>query len=361
MLFTKMDNTAAYLFGLHGTIDMLGGNFKNNFFLLSETNHYPYFDLSLAYSGSYSIGKVAEIGLGVHAKSLIPVHPSRTTPMGGEGEGLSDNTYKFVPFQTNTAVKNDSGVVVKTITVAADLSNAAKAVVTVLSPVGDTIKVDTVDRKGNGISGMKGGALNNKAIGHLTPKDGSGDLYPELRGTNTHYSFAGTIVSARFNVSPMGFLGDENPLGKDALKIYAEIAILGLANYDGFYEKMNERRPVMVGVNLPTFNFLDFLSVEVEHYGSTHMPTYDGRAQLNVPQPGAHKPGQEELWDDARRKKDDWKWIVAGKRTFNGWGIAMQVGTDHTHMLNVEEQDFQEIMSRPSQWYTQLRFFAGIN
>jgi hypothetical protein len=359
-LFTKMDNTGAYLFGLHGSLDMLGGNFRNNFFILSEMQKYPFFDVSLAYSGSYLLGRFAEVGLGVNAKSLIPVRPSRTTPKGKEGQGLLDNTYKFVPFQTDTQVKNDSGVVIKTITVAPYATSVDSAIVTIVGAAGDTTTT-IVTRDGNGIAGMNGGALANKSMTYLTPGNGSGDLYPELNGTNTHYSFAGTILSGRIALNPMGFFGDANPLGKDALKIYSEVAVLGWSNYDGFYEKRNERIPVMVGLNLPTFNQLDFLTVEVEHFGSKHLPTYDGRAQLNLPQPGAHKPGQEEKWSDARRMKDDWKWIVAAKRTFGGWGLVVQAGTDHTRLVNIEDSEFHEVLTRPSQWYTQVRFFAGIN
>lgn len=359
-LFTKMDNTAAYLFGLHGSVGMLGGNFKNNFFILSEVQHYPFFDISLAYSGNYHFGNFASVGFGVNAKSLIPVRPSRTTPKGKEGQGLLDNTYKIVPFQTGTPIKNDSGIVIKTVTIAASPTSVDSAIVTIVSATGDTT-TSIVKRNGKGIAGMNGGALANKSMTYLTPGNGSGDLYPELHGSNTHYSFAGTILSARFAVNPMGFLGDENPLGRDALKLYSEIAVLGWTNYTGFYENRNERTPVMVGLNMPTFNLLDFLSVEVENYTSKNLPTYDGRAQLNLPQPGAHKPGQEEKWSDARRKKDDWKWIVAAKRSFQGWGLVLQTGTDHTHLVNIEDSEFNEVMTRPSQWYTQIRFFAGIN
>ena len=365
ILFTKMDNPAAYLFGLHGSMDFLDGNFKNNAFVLSETQHYPYFDISLAYSGSYSFKNVLEVGIGVNAKSIIPIRPSRTTPGGGEGLGIVDNTYKFVPFQTGTQIKNDSGVVVKTVSIIqVPTQQRAVVVITKVNDVDplviDTISLDTVPTKGGGIAGLSSGPLGNKAMTQLTPSNGVGDLFPELHGTNTRYSFAGTMIGGRISVNPMGFMGESNPLGKNALKIYAEVAFLGWQNYEGYYENRNERRPIMLGINLPTFDYLDFLSVEVEQFTSTYLPTYEKRSYWNIPQPETHKGEIETLWDKDRRTKDDIKWVISAKKTLGGWGMAMQAGTDHTKLSDDSETELFDVLSRPSQWYTELRFFASL-
>lgn len=365
MPFTKMDNNAAYLFGLRGGYDFLGGKLKNDVFVLSEVQRYPYYDIHLAYTASYAFRNLLEVGLGVQAKSILPARPSRTTPQGipSEGGGLPENTYKYVPFQDSTPIMRN-GKLLKTIWVGAHPnpdSAAGFAIVRIKDSTGVEALPYIVKRDGNGISGMSGGKFNNLGFDDLTVVGGgSGDLYPELRGTNTHYSFAGTILGGRIALNPMGFLGEENPLGKDALKIYSEIAVLGWKNYVGFYDNRSQRTPIMFGVNLPTFNYLDFLSLEVQRFTSQELPTFDLRAQLNVPQPGTHKEGQEEKWDEERRKKDDLKWVVTAKRTFGGWGLSMQAGTDHTKLMDDGDNDFYDAMTRPSHWYTQVRFFAGI-
>lgn len=358
ILFTKMDNTAAYLFGLHAAADFLDGRLKNHAFVLSEAQHYPYFDIHLAYSGSYSFGNFLEVGAGVKANAILPVRPSRTTPTGGEGLGLQDNTYKFVPVQTGTVIRNAAGAPVKTISVAL-IPGTDSALVTVRDSAGNDEPI-RVKATGNGIAGLSRGPLGNSAMSSLTPANGSGDLYPELGGTNTHYSFAGTVLGGRIALNPMAFFGESNPLGKDAFKIYAEVAVLGLKNYDGLYEKRSERLPVMVGLNLPTMGKLDFLTIEVEQFKSREIPTYDKRSFYNIPQPGNHKEEVETLWDDERRKQDDLKWVLAAKRSFRGWGVAAQVGTDHTKLEDATDGALFDVMSKPSQWYAEVRFIAGI-
>lgn len=363
VLFTKMNNPGAYLFGLHGGADFFDGRFKNNFFVTSEVQRYPYYDISAAYTGSYSIANILDVGVGINAKSLIPVRPSRTTPKGtpSVGSGLEDNTYKFVPFQNATPIHDASGKLIKTITVAPHPDSAHLATVVIVDTAGNSDPY-TVKRTGNGISGLSGGVFTNLAMSQLTQLDGGkGDLYPELHGTNTAYSFAGTVVGGRASLNLMGFFGEENPLGRDALRLYTEFAVLGWKNYPGFYEKRDQRLPVMLGLNLPTFNYLDFLAVEVERYTSQDLPTFDRRAQLNLPQPGTHKGEQEDEWDETRRKKDDLKWVISARRTFGGWGLALQAGTDHTKLMDDGDNDFYNAMTRPDHWYTQVRFFAGIN
>jgi hypothetical protein len=219
----------------------------------------------------------------------------------------------------------------------------------------------TVKRTGNGISGLATGQAQNKAMEYLTVNpSGVGDLNPALHGTNTHYSFAGTILTGRIAFNPMGFMNMESPMGKDAFKVYAEIAVLGWKNYAGFYEDRSERMPMMAGIHLPTWNYLDFLTLEVEKFKNHHLPSYDMRSFENVPQPGTHKGEMETEWDDARRTKDDFKWAVAAKKSFHGWGVVGQFGTDHMKLPNESETEVIDAMTRPSQWYVQLRFVGGV-
>ena len=55
------------------------------------------------------------------------------------------------------------------------------------------------------------------------------------------------------------------------LKLYSEIAVLGVKNYPIFYDNIWNRIPVMVGFNIPTFGWLDVFSVEVEYFQPAHV------------------------------------------------------------------------------------------
>ncbi|GEM_PF-6152847 len=358
ILFTKFDYPQAQIFGLHARADFLDGAQKNHLFVLSEIRNYPYYDFSVAYSGSISLGKAFEFGIGANARSLIPVRPSRTAPAGGEGLGVQDNTYKFVPYQDSTLVHNAAGQVIKTVWID-PIPGTDSASVRVRDSAGND-EPFRVKATGGGIAGLSRGPLSNNAIPSLTPADGAGDLYPELHGTNTHYSFAGTLLTSRISFDALALTGMGDALGKNAFKVYAEMAVLGWKNYPGYYENRSERMPIMGGIYLPTFNKLDFLTVEVEQYTSKELPTYDKRSFLNVPQPGNHKEEVETLWDAARRKRDDFKWVVSAKKSYRGWGLVGQVGTDHTKLLNDGGTDVFDVMSSPSQWYAQVRFVGGI-
>lgn len=358
LLFTKFDYPQAQIFGLRAQADFFQGRLRNDVFFLSETAHYPYYDFSLAYSGSYSLWNIWEIGIGINARSLIPVRPSRTAPAGPEGTGLIDNTYKFVPFQDSTVIKNAQGVVFKTIWVSR-IPGTDSALVILRDSAGSD-QPFRVKADGNGIAGMSSGRLGNPAMGDLTT-GGVGDLYPELHGVNTHYSFAGTLLTCRNSLDLLPLIRKEHPLGRNAFKLYHEIAVLGWKNYPGFYENRNERVAYMFGVYLPTLDKLDFLTIEAEYFGNKNVPSYDMRAFENVPQPGTHKGEVETRWqNDARRRADDFKWAVAAKKSWRGWALVAQAGTDHMKLLNEEDNEVFDVMSRPSQWYAQVRFVGGI-
>ncbi len=83
------------------------------------------------------------------------------------------------------------------------------------------------------------------------------------------------MARASFDIKgifPMDFLGEED------LKIYGELAILGLKDYPGHYNDFSKRIPMMLGFNLPFFGLLnlflprftklDVLKLELEYQGT---------------------------------------------------------------------------------------------
>ena len=72
---------------------------------------------------------------------------------------------------------------------------------------------------------------------------------PSLPDSTGHYTFAGTKLMARasFDFKPFFKSFSDRFLGPNDLKIYSEAAILGVKDYPGYYSKLRDRIPRMIG------------------------------------------------------------------------------------------------------------------
>jgi hypothetical protein len=148
--------------------------------------------------------------------------------------------------------------------------------------------VDTV-RDGNGAP-----VLDQGGYVTLVPRDTAG-----------YYSFKGTKLMARATIDPLASLREESDilsdlLGKNGAKVYGEIAVIGTKNYPANplyngsknryqaeteldadfqynpwgYNKIKERMPWMIGVNLPFWKILDLCALEIENYPAPYPNDY---------------------------------------------------------------------------------------
>lgn len=347
ILFTKFSYPQAQIFGLR-LGHQAGGGFRHDAFLLSEIRYYPYFDLSLAYTASYKAGNLLEVGAGVNFRSVVPMRPSQTTPQGNVG--THNNMHKSVPYQAGTPILDSAGQLVKTLTIREAGPDSTEVIVAYADSAANPAESFKV--KGKGVRWF--GEQSIEALEDPV----TGNPYAALRSTNTPYSFAGTLLTARAALNTLGFMG-ETPLGRDALKLYVEAAVLGWKDYPGFYEDRRERIPIMAGINLPTFDFLDFLTFEAEYYPSKLFPSMYYRSFYNVPQPGIYKSNNK--WNDEKRASlDDWKWGLAARKSIKGFAVIAQAGTDHTKLMDYSGVDYDENLTRAAHWYVQVRFLGGI-
>jgi hypothetical protein len=131
-----------------------------------------------------------------------------------------------------------------------------------------------------------------------------------------------------------------------AMGIYGEIAQLGLKNYPIFYTESAQRRPVMLGVNIPTFGLLEHLSVEVEYLKNPVMmsiaSTYD---KLDLP------PDPEFRYTAYDR--DDYKWSVHATRNLNRFlSLHLQVANDHMRLKDgFARPEYIPVTNEPQHWY----------
>jgi hypothetical protein len=174
-----------------------------------------------------------------------------------------------------------------------------------------------------------------------------------------YYTFAGQKVMARFTLDLKQLFPGNDLFGKQDLKLYSEAAILGLVNYpvsfDGYtrYDTLWQRIPVMVGLNVPTFKFLDFLSVEAEWFGNPYPNNLNTTMFDNQPTPlSSYGNEKDSLY--LNNHGDDFKWSVYGRKTIaDRFNVTFQFARDHLRWFRLDytKEDGKEALRRNNEWY----------
>lgn len=156
-------------------------------------------------------------------------------------------------------------------------------------------------------------------------------------------------------------LGDLLPEGKrspEDLRLYAELAVLGLENQPYYYERLRQRIPIMAGINLPTFRILDLFSVQTEYY-EAKFNNVSQADRISIP-----------TWTVANYATRDldtygpsrWRWSIYGKKRLNPLlDVNFQVASDHLRLRNVlSTRSDYALTSNPGSWYYLLKLEMGI-
>jgi len=176
-------------------------------------------------------------------------------------------------------------------------------------------------------------------------------MFRYAQGVDTvDYTFRGTKVMARLSCDPKKFFASNGLFGENDLVLYAEAAILGMANYAGFYSDWGRRMPVMLGFNFPAFNLLTMAAVEAEWWSGPYPNSLYQVAKYNQPIPVIR----------AGSSKDYWKWSVYLRRDFGPFAIIAQAANDHmrTRSLRENDQDYEQAL-REKSWYWMLKLRFG--
>ena len=209
-----------------------------------------------------------------------------------------------------------------------------------------------------------------------TPKANNWYVDSLNQADTTWYSFSGIKIMARLCFDPKAFFPNRI-LGREDLKIFGEMAILGVKNYPGYdknypgyNDQLWQRIPLMFGANMdliddvpnillnifgklfsfnpPTLRLLDVLSFQGEYYRSPFPNNYHNVMFGKTPTPFI-KPGMD--WSYYQR--DDLKWsIYASKKILGGLSLIAQVANDHTRVDVAREEDaeYEEVMRINGQW-----------
>lgn len=182
--------------------------------------------------------------------------------------------------------------------------------------------------------------------------------------TTAFYTFQGVKLMGRLSLDPKALVDMGGMMGPEDLKLYGEVAVLGLKNYGYLYDDIFRRMPVMVGVNMPTFKLLDVLSFEFEYYNtkfptSLYQPIANQLPTLDLIQGSTDQAAYD------RANRDDYKWCVyAKKEVIQGIQLYAQIASDHIRSIAYNagpQPTFVPITNRNGKdWYYILRLQFGI-
>lgn len=163
-------------------------------------------------------------------------------------------------------------------------------------------------------------------------------LPDSLRPGLNHYTTRATLLMARATLDPKKLLPADAGFGREDLKVFAEVGVLGVKDHPVFYENITDRMPVMIGANLPAFGILDLLTVQAEYFNSPWLnntysiATGDGKRVFNTP----YLPASDDavlaprVYEGLRR--DDWKWSVLAQKRIGRLTLSAQAARDHLRL-----------------------------
>jgi len=332
------------------------GNFHFDMIFKSETDIRPIFDWSLGAVASYNFGNVLEIGAGVNFYRIIASR-SGNTDLTDESitKDIRGDPFEFKikdPWQRLFISLDYTDTEM-------DSTQLAEWVATGIFPDGSTVDPTLFDTQ----------ELKNNT-------DKATTTVRVLSLDTTFLTFRGTKVMGRFSFDAKPLLGIE---GGNDYKLYSEITLIGVKDYGAAYDNKAERMPIMFGINLPTFGFLDVFNIEVEWYGAKFRnDTYKMAGNISPsPLPMSGHPAEYNLYPDAdgfiatrsdsvsfadydpqNITSDDIKWSVFLSKTIrNHIDISFQIANDHYRPSEYfpELTSYATPFTEISDWYTAAR------
>ena len=299
-----MNRAGSFSHGLLATANH--GYFKHNLSLFMEMLYAPAGDFSPGYDFSFT-SPFFEFGGGFVLNHWLPIHPSKLRP------------------------KNDENTLVR---------------------VNDSVP---------------DGAGGTTLITYTAPKAELENLQLAHRGPDTmvhRWTSKGVKVMGRATLNLNSLLPEERRSPED-LRIFAEVALLGVENQPLFYEKRSERMPIMLGMNIPTFRLLDLLSIQVESYKSPYNDIdYFNASSIPIWKTKFAQDSSKKYLVDANRTvipvanhEDDFKWSVYAKKILNkSVTLYGQAASDHFRLTDADYRvTAVPLTTKTNQWYYLLR------
>ncbi|MEO6095277.1 MAG: hypothetical protein ABIW76_06265 [Fibrobacteria bacterium] len=368
--------------GVRLSWETFGGALRQDLLLFSEFNETPIFDFSPTYVATLKVGKALELGGGISLHRWLPIHPSITTPTTEDNTYIKYNAFPAVQWHADMVVEKANGTL-DTVFAAWNAGstfdrNAYLAAHPELKAVRD-VKVTQLGTTAGVREGLiiRNRELNNcleafedqscdpilKEANQLYVYDEAGEKVKNAAGGDStlaiqsaeekHLTFKGVKVMGRASLDLGSLFGMDMKSG--SFKLFAEAAVLGIQNQPIFYQKIQERIPMMVGANIPTFGLLDLLSLQMEYFKN---PWEDNnRMQFDKALPQAVFPNDNPALYQAHHE-DDVKWSIdLQKSLFTGLDLYLQVANDHFRFQDEFAQpSYIPVTNDKQDWYYLVRF-----
>lgn len=193
------------------------------------------------------------------------------------------------------------------------------------------------------------------------------------KSTNTNeFTFRGTKMEFRCAIDLKRFLPFYGIFGKNDLRFYYELCLNGFNNYPitdpanasyPGYNSSEHRIPIVVGLNIPTFNFLEVLSVEFEWWDNNFANSYWGVFNAGYAMPP--NPYKYQKTNRSDPYGGPWHWSVyAKKNIIPNLNFVGQVARDHsfieTSQTGLSNGDPQEAVDGLGNWMWICKLEFGI-
>jgi len=212
------------------------------------------------------------------------------------------------------------------------------------------------------------------SFAHLFPVDNSittpqnqASAYLDAHDSVQHYTFAATKPMVRFAIDPKPLIPWDG-FGKDDFRLYGEVCITGLENYNNYdvavdtsaggignyYANRNDRTLYMLGFNVPTCKVLDVLSGELEWFPNRYPNSglyLFGQNSQPLPVPSLFPSGgQGHVYP--------LYWSVYAKKTIvDKFSLILQFARDHMRPIsnNLQYQYTEDVLERKGDWWWAFR------
>jgi hypothetical protein len=331
---TAIGDQFTVLEGFH--VNLHAGNLNADALLTTETGLPPLYDWSLALVLDYKLADgLLDLGAGVDFKRIIQVDAKKTKVLALENSYFRKHGVWYSGQATN--YKNPAEF----------LGRLGDAAIAKNTPA-DSARAQAFYAESRADSAI----VDSLAVGGpwLDPATG---LVPGA----AYYTPAGILLMGRASLDFKKLFPSDKFSDSD-LRLYAEIAVLGVKNYPVYYEKITERMPIMIGFNLPTFHALDLLSVQVEYFNSPNLNnTYTlGEKNWAIPYLPEDDHFSQDGYNDLTQK-DNYSWsILARKRIFSVLTLNGQIARDHMRTIGTDwfygsRLEPNEVLHKTSSWY----------
>jgi len=201
----------------------------------------------------------------------------------------------------------------------------------------------------------------------ITTPQNPGSTYKDINDSTQYYTFAGIKPMARFAIDPKPLIPWKG-FGKDDFRLYGEVCISGLQNYNNYdakvdtaaggignyYADRKDRTLYMLGFNVPTCKVLDVLSGELEWYPNRYPNSglyMFGQSNQSIPVPSLLPSG-------GSGKVYPLFWSIYIKKTIvDKFSVILQFARDHMRPINnnYQYQYTEDVLERKGDWWWAFR------